>query len=285
MAADSFGPLVSCDWLANNLNDANLRILDGSHHLPTTGRNARAEYGERHIPGGIFFDIEAHSDPSTDLPHMLPGAEQFGRDMGGLGIANGHKIVVYDTVGATGAARVWWTLRVFGHKAVAVLDGGLPKWLAEGRTVTAAIPADPSASYTAVRDAGLVRSLDQVRANIASRGEQVLDARSAGRFAAREPEPRQGLRGGHIPGSRSLPVTELFNADRTLKTAGELNRLFAAAGIDPERPIVTTCGSGVTASSLALALHVLGRADVAVYDGSWSEWGGRADVPVATGSA
>jgi thiosulfate/3-mercaptopyruvate sulfurtransferase len=285
MTTDSFGPLISTDWLAQHLGDGDLRLLDGSHHLPTTGRDAHKEYDERHIPGALFFDIELHSDHQTELPHMLPSAAQFGRDMGALGIANSHKIVVYDTVGATGAARVWWTFRVFGHAQVAVLNGGFPKWLAEGRPVTAAKPSFPSANYSASLNTRLVRSLDQILANTRTAEEQVLDARTAGRFQATEPEPRKGLRGGHIPSSRNLPVGELFNADRTLKAPAELDRLFATAGIDLKRPIVTSCGSGVTASSLALALHLLGRPDVAVYDGSWSEWGGRPDVPVATGPA
>lgn len=275
-------PIVSTEWLAANLGAPDLRVVDASHHLPTTGRNAGTEYDERHIPGAVFFDIDRIADPDTDLPHMLPSEELFAREVGALGIGDGHRIVIYDTVGTTGAARAWWTFRVFGVQSVAVLDGGLPKWLAEGRPTTADVPAFPTARLTARRSALLVRDIEQMRANITSLAAQVVDARSAGRFRATEPEPRAGMRGGHIPGSLNLPYTELFRADRSLKPADELRRLFEGAGVDLDRPIVTTCGSGVTASSLALALHLIGRDDVAVYDGSWSEWGARPDTPIDT---
>jgi len=272
--------LVDTAWLAEHLHTPNLRIVDGSHHLPTAGRNARTEYGERHIPGAVFFDIDALADRETDLPHMLPSAEQFARDVGALGIGNDDKVVVYDTIGTTGAARVWWTFRVFGHRDVAVLDGGLPKWLAEGRpTDTEAVKLSPK-SFRAEKNENLVRSLEQVRRNIDSRREQVVDARSAGRFAATEPEPRAGMRGGHIPGSLNVPYPELLASDRTFRSSEELRQAFADAGVDLERPITTTCGSGVTAAVLALGLYLIGRPDVAVYDGSWSEWGSRQDTPV-----
>jgi thiosulfate/3-mercaptopyruvate sulfurtransferase len=272
--------LVDTSWLAAHLEDPNLRLLDGSHHIPTTGRNARAEYDRAHIPGAVFFDIDEIADPDTDLPHMLPSAGKFAADVGALGIGNDTKVVIYDAVGTTGAARVWWTFRVFGHGDVVVLDGGLPKWLAEGRPTTAEIPAPPARPYRAEKNLSLVRDLEQVRGNIEARREQVLDARSAGRFAATEPEPRAGMRGGHIPGSLNLPFTQLFNPDRTFKDADSLRRIFGEAGLDMARPITTTCGSGVTASVLALALYLIGRKDVAVYDGSWSEWGGRPDTPI-----
>ena len=274
--------LVSTEWLAGHLEDPDVRIIDASHHLPTTGRKPRPDYDREHIPGAAFFDIDGVSDHDTDLPHMLPDAATFGAAVGGLGIANGHKVVVYDTIGTTGAARVWWTFRAFGHQDVAVLDGGLPKWKAEGRPLSADPARHPPAAYTATLDPALVRSLDQVRANIDSRREQLLDARSAGRFHGTEPEPRAGLRSGHVPGSCNLPSTSLFQPDRSFKPADELERLFRDAGIDLGRPIVTTCGSGVTAAVLALGLYLIGRDDVAVYDGSWSEWGARADVPVET---
>lgn len=274
--------LVSTAWLADHLDDPAVRIIDASHHLPTTGRKPRPEYDAEHVPGAAFFDIDGIADHATDLPHMLPDAATFAAGVGALGIGNGHKVVVYDTIGTTGAARVWWTFRVFGHRDVAVLDGGLPKWKAEGRPLSAEPARHPAAAYEARLDAALVRSLDQVRDNLQGRREQVLDARSEGRFRGRDPEPRAGLRGGHIPGSCNLPSTALFRPDRSFKPAEELERLFRDAGIDLGRPIVTTCGSGVTAAVLALGLYLIGRDDVAVYDGSWSEWGGRPDVPVET---
>lgn len=282
MTADLPQPIVSTEWLAANLDAPDLRVVDASHHLPTTGRNARAEYDERHIPGAVFFDIDRIADPDTDLPHMLPSEELFAREVGALGIGDGHRIVVYDAVGTTGAARAWWTFRVFGVQRVAVLDGGLPKWLADGRPTSTDVPKLPPARLTARKSALLVRDIEQVRANIASLAAQVVDARSAGRFRATEPEPRAGMRGGHIPGSLNMPFTELFKADRTLKPRDELRRLFEGAGVDLGRPIITTCGSGVTASSLALALHLIGRDDIAVYDGSWAEWGSRSDTPIDT---
>lgn len=272
--------LVGTEWLATHLDDPNVRLLDASHHLPTTGRRPKPEYDRAHIQGAIFFDIDAVSDHETDLPHMLPSEQQFAEDVGRLGIGNGHKVVIYDTIGTTGAARVWWTFRVFGHRDVAVLDGGMPKWLAEGRLTTSDVRTRPAERYVARKDAALVRDWQQVLRNIDSRREQLLDARSAGRFDATEPEPRAGLRGGHVPGSLNLPSTSLFNEDRTFRSADELRKLFADAGLDMGQPIVTTCGSGVTASVLALGLYLIGRTDVAVYDGSWSEWGARTDTPV-----
>lgn len=274
--------LVSTAWLADHLDDPNVRIIDASHHLPTTGRKPRPEYDAEHIPGAAFFDIDGIADHSTDLPHMLPDAATFGNAVGRLGIGEGHKVVVYDTIGTTGAARVWWTFRAFGHRDVVVLNGGLPKWKAEDRPLSAEPATYAPETYAATLDAGLVRSLEQVRANIDAKREQILDARSRGRFRGTDPEPRAGLRSGHVPGSCNLPSTELFQADRSFKPAEELERLFRDAGIDLGRPIVTTCGSGVTAAVLALGLYLIGRDDVAVYDGSWSEWGGRPDVPVAT---
>ena len=265
--------LISTGDLAARLGE--VVLLDGSHHLPTAGRDAGAEFLEAHIPGARFFDIDGVADRVSDLPHMLPDARGFALAMGAMGITRDDEVVVYDTVGTTGAARVWWTFRAFGHDRVSVLDGGLPKWRAEGRPV--------ETGYAAAARPELVRARDDMLANIESRAEQVLDARSAGRFAATEPEPRAGMRGGHIPGSLNLPYTELLDpASRTFRDRDALRAAFEAAGLDLGKPVATTCGSGITAAVLALGLYELGRGDAAVYDGSWSEWGSREDTPVET---
>ena len=265
--------LISTGELAARLGQ--VVLLDGSHHLPTAGRDAGAEFLEAHIPGARFFDIDGWADKASDLPHMLPDAKGFALAMGAMGITRGDEVVVYDTVGTTGAARVWWTFRAFGHERVSVLDGGLPKWRAEGRPV--------ETGYAAEVRPELVRARDDMLANIESHAEQVLDARSAGRFAATEPEPRAGMRGGHIPGSLNLPYTELLDpASRTFRDKAALKAAFEAAGLDLDKPVATTCGSGVSAAVLALGLYELGRTDAAVYDGSWSEWGSREDTPVET---
>ena len=275
-------PLVTTDWLAKHLTDPDVRVVDGTWHMPQAGRDARAEFDAAHIPGAVFFDIDAIADRTTTLPHMLPSAEAFGAAVGALGVGNGHRVVVYDVRGVVSAARVWWTFRTFGHDAVAVLDGGLRKWRAEGRPVESGGTAPSRRAFTARLRPELVRDVEAMRANVASGAAQVLDARSAGRFAGTEPEPRAGLRGGHIPGSLNLPYETLYRADGTLKAPDELRAAITAAGVDLGRPVVTSCGSGVTASVLALALYLVGRPDAAVYDGSWSEWGARSDTPVET---
>jgi thiosulfate/3-mercaptopyruvate sulfurtransferase len=272
--------VVTTEWLAKHLGEPDLRVVDGSWHMPHLERDARAEFEAAHLPGAVFFDIDAIADRTTSLPHMLPSTDEFAAAAGALGIGSGDRIVVYDVRGVVSAARVWWTFRAFGHDAVAVLDGGFRKWRAEGRPVESGLPAPAPRGFAAQRRPELVRDLDAMLANLGSHGAQVLDARSAGRFAGTEPEPRAGLRGGHIPGSLNLPYETLYAADGTLKSPEQLGDAVVGAGVDLGRPIVTTCGSGVTASVLALALYVLGRRDVAVYDGSWSEWGGRPDTPV-----
>ena len=273
-------PLVSTEWLAANPGRRNVRVVDGSWHMPQLKRDARAEFTQAHIPGAVFFDIDAIADRRTSLPHMLPSAAEFARSVGKLGIGSGDRVIVYDSRGVISAARVWWTFRVFGHDRVAVLDGGFPRWLAEGRPVASGEAAPRPRRFSARLRRRLVRDLASVRGNLKTRREQVLDARSRGRFTGTEPEPRAGLRSGHIPGSLNLPYEQLYQADGTLLGPHALRRQFEAAGLALGKPIVTSCGSGVTASVLALGLAVLGRADVAVYDGSWTEWGGRADTPV-----
>jgi len=274
--------IVTTEWLAKHLSDPDLRVVDGTWHMPHLKRDPRAEFEAAHVPGAVFFDIDATADRTTTLPHMLPTAEQFGAAVGALGIGNGDRVVVYDVRGVVSAARVWWTFRAFGHDAIAVLDGGLRAWRAEGRPVESGPGRPTPRPFTARRRPELVRDVEAMRANIGTRAAQVLDARSAGRFAGTEPEPRAGLRGGHIPGSLNLPYETLYRPDGTLKPPDELRGSVTAAGIDLGRPVVTTCGSGVTASVLALALYLIGRHDVAVYDGSWSEWGSRSDTPVET---
>jgi thiosulfate/3-mercaptopyruvate sulfurtransferase len=272
--------LVTTAWLAGELGAPDLRVLDGTWHMPQLQRDARREFAEAHIPGAVFFDIDRIADTSAALPHMLPSPEVFAATAGALGIGDGDRVVVYDARGVVSAARVWWTFRAFGHDRVAVLDGGLRKWRAEGRPLASGEPPPVPRRFTARYRAELVRDLASVRANLAAPREQVVDARSQGRFAGTEPEPRAGLRGGHMPGSLNVPYEGLYQEDGTLLPPGALRDVFAGAGVRQGMPIVTSCGSGITACVLALGLHRIGRDDVAVYDGSWTEWGGRPDTPV-----
>jgi thiosulfate/3-mercaptopyruvate sulfurtransferase len=272
--------VVTTEWLAKELGAPDLRVLDGTWHMPQLRRDARAEFAQGHIPGAAFFDIDAIADPATTLPHMLPAAEAFAAAVGDLGVGSGDRVVVYDARGVVSAARVWWTFRVFGHDSVAVLDGGLRAWKAEGRPLETGAPTPPRREFHARRRPELVRDLDAMRRNLATRAEQVLDARSRGRFAGTEPEPRPGLRGGHIPGSLNLPYETLYRPDGTLLPPDGLRAAIEAAGVDLGKPITTSCGSGVTASVLALALHLVGVPRAAVYDGSWTEWASQHDTPV-----
>ncbi len=279
-------PVVSTRWLAEHLDNPHLRIVDATLYLPTVPNDARAEFETGHIPGAVFADIDWLSDETSTLPHMLLDETIFGARIGSLGISNDDTIVVYDTSGQNfSAPRVWWMLRTFGHERVAVLDGGLRRWIADGRPLEQGHPTPSPSNFVAHYDASRVRDLAAMQANLTTRHEQVVDARSAGRFTATEPEPRAHVRGGHIPGARSLHYATLVAPDGTLKERAELQRLVEQAGLDLTRPIVASCGSGVTAAAVVLALESLGAKELAVYDGSWTEWGGRADTPVETGPA
>lgn len=283
--ADDPKTLVSTDWLAQHLKDPDLRILDASWYLPEAGRNARAEYDEAHIPGARFFDIDEISDSASDLPHMAPPVEKFMSRMRAMGVGDGHQVVVYDGAGLFSAARVWWLFRLMGQENVAVLDGGFPKWREEGHPIEDMPPMVRDRHMTVRFQNHLVRDVTQVSAASKLKDHMIVDARAANRFRGEAPEPREGLRSGHIPGSRSVPYTSLLNPDKTLKSPDETRKVFEEAGVDLEKPVITSCGSGVTAAILALALERMGHTQWSLYDGSWAEWGMFPTVPVATGDA
>jgi len=275
--------LVSTAWLDAHLKDPDLRILDASWYLPDAGREAKAEYAAGHIPGARFFDIDDISDKRSGLPHMAPTSEMFISRMRAMGVGDGHQVVVYDGSGLFSAARVWWTFRLMGKTDVAVLDGGLPKWRAEGRAIEDMAPIVRDRHITVQRQAHLVRDVTQVAAAAKLGDHAIIDARGAARFRGEAPEPRPGLRAGHIPNAHNVPYATLLNADGTLKPAAELTRIFTDAGVDLKKPAITTCGSGVTAAILSLALQRIGKLDHSLYDGAWAEWGMYGDLKVAKG--
>ena len=277
--------LVSTEWLHAHLKDPDLRILDGSYYLPQMARDPRAEYDAAHIPGARFFDIDDVADHGSDLPHMVPPIEKFMSRMRAMGVGDGHQVVVYDGMGLFSAARVWWLFKLMGQNNIAVLDGGFPKWQAEGRPVDDLPPIIRDRHMTVRRQNHMVKDVTQVSAASKLGDYEIIDARSPGRFRGEEPEPRAGLRPGHIPGSKNVCFKDLLNADQTMKTPVEIHQIFQSAGVDFDKPAITTCGSGVTAAVLSLGLQRIGKTDHSLYDGSWSEWGMFPTVPVATGDA
>ena len=285
LMADDPKTLVSTDWLAEHMKDPDLRILDASTYLPGIDRDGRTEYDAVHIPGARFFDIDDVSDGRSDLPHMVPPIEKFMSRVRAMGVGDGHQIVVYDGSGLFSAARVWWLFRLMGQDNIAVLDGGLPKWIAEGREVEDLAPVIRDRHMTVRFQNQMVRDVTQVSSASKLGTSQIVDARSAARFRGEAPEPREGLRSGHIPNSRNVPFTDLLNDDKTMKTPDQTRAIFVSAGVDLKKPIVTTCGSGVTAAVLGLALERMGHDMWSLYDGSWTEWGMFPTVPVATGEA
>jgi thiosulfate/3-mercaptopyruvate sulfurtransferase len=277
------GPLVTTEFLASELGQPGLLIFDATKYLPNEDKDGKIEFLKAHIPGARYFDIDEIADPDTDLPHMVPTPGRFAKLMAAMGVSNTSRIVFYDQKGLASAARGWWLMGLFGHDQAAVLDGGLPKWLREGRAAEAGTPAAPSPGtflpeYRVTR----LRGVGDLMRNVASQSELVVDARAAGRFTGAVPEPRAGMRSGHIPGSESVPYTDLLNADGTFRPVSELKARFARAGVDGSVPVITSCGSGVTACILTLGLRLAGLPEGAVYDGSWTEWGGRSDTPVET---
>jgi thiosulfate/3-mercaptopyruvate sulfurtransferase len=277
------GPLVTTDWLADELGKPGIVIFDATKYLPNEDKDGKAEFLKAHIPGARYFDIDKVADQDTDLPHMVPTPGRFAKLMAAMGVGNASRIVFYDQKGLASAARGWWLMGLYGHDQAAVLDGGLPKWMRDGRPVETGTPSAPTpATFLPEFRATRLRGVGDVMRNVASQSELVLDARAAGRFTGAVPEPRAGMRSGHIPGSENVPYTDLLNADGTFRSVSEVKARLAKAGVDGSLPVVTSCGSGVTACILTLGLRLAGLPEGAVYDGSWTEWGGRSDTPVET---
>jgi thiosulfate/3-mercaptopyruvate sulfurtransferase len=272
--------LVSTDWLAEHIDAPDVRVVDASWYMPAENRDPAAEYDAEHIPGAVRFDIDEIADTDSDLPHMMPSPEKFSSRMRKAGIGDGNRVVVYDGGMMMAAARAWWMLRTFGHDDVAILDGGINKWKAEGRPLEDLPPTPRERHFTARLNSTMIRYADQMLANIDSKKEQVVDARAQARFDGVAPEPRAGLRGGHIPGSVCVPFIDVIDDDKTMLPAADIKEAFTSAGLDLKKPIVATCGSGVSAAMLVFAMHLIGQRQNAVYDGSWSEWGGREDLPI-----
>ena len=283
--ADDPTTLVSTDWLKTHLKDPDLRLLDASWYLPGSVRDARAEYEKGHIPGARFFDIDEISDHRSELPHMVPPVEKFMSRMRAMGVGDGHQVVVYDGSGIFSAPRVWWLFKLMGKRDVAVLDGGLPKWKAEGGAIEDMPPVIRDRHMTVSVQNQLVRDVTQVAQASKLQDHEIIDARPAARFRGEAEEPREGLRSGHIPGSRNVPFKSVLNGDGTMMGVDDLRRVFLDAGVDLKKPIITTCGSGVSAAVLMLALARLGHDHASLYDGSWAEWGKYPDLKIATGDA
>jgi thiosulfate/3-mercaptopyruvate sulfurtransferase len=282
MTAETSRFVVSAAWVEKNLGAPNFRIVDASFYLPAQKRNAAEEYAEAHIPGAVLFDHDLIADHSSDLPHMVPAPDVFAEAVGRMGISETDTVVVYDGIGVFASPRAWWLFRTMGAENVFVLDGGMDGWKREGRPVTSDLSEPAPATFRTRFDPSRVTALDQMKAIVAEGRIQIADARSAGRFAGTDPEPREGLRSGHMPGAKSMPVTQL-SAGGYLKSLPELKAAIEGAGIDLSRPVVTSCGSGITAAIITLSLASLGHGDNSLYDGSWTEWGGRTDTPVVTG--
>ena len=285
MAYDDPKTLVSTEWLAAHLKDPDLRILDASWYMPAEARDAKAEFAKAHIPNARFFDIDDISDHRSDLPHMAPPVEKFMSRLRAMGVGDGHQVVVYDGSGLFSAARVWWLFKLMGQDNIAVLDGGLPKWLSEGRPVNDEDPVIRDRHMTVRRRAEMVKDVTQVSSASKLGDYEIVDARAPERFRGDVPEPREGLRSGHIPGAKNVFFKSLLNGDQTLKSPAEVKAIFEGAGVDLAKPVITSCGSGVTAAVLSLALEAIGKTDHSLYDGSWTEWGAFPTVPVATGEA